>query len=301
MSMVEDEVVTEAAPGTPPGGEAIRVRPAKRRQVGFWIAVGWLALVVLAAVFADLLPLAPATGRVRGLPVRTAPGFRFPEFLGTDATGRSILSRLIYGGRQSLLIGVASIGLAVAIGGLLGLVAGYFGRAVDAVVSVVVDALLAFPPLVLLLAIASIGGRNKTALIIGLTIVYVAYFARLVRANTISIRNRTFIDAARVMGSTHRRIIFREILPNVVPAVVSIVFLFMATVIIAEGSLSFLGLGIPAPSPSWGGMVNEGRQWLQKSPHLVIIPSACLVFTVIASRRIGEFIRVRLGEGERRS
>jgi len=208
-----------------------------------------------------------------------------------------VLSRLIYGARQSLQVGLVSVALAAFVGSVIGLTAGYLRGRVDEAIGVLLDTLLAIPALVLLLAIAAIGSRNVTTLIVGLSILLIAPFARLVRAGTMAHADREFVMAARAMGSTRRRIMFREILPNVVPGVVSVVFLYAASVIVAEGTLSFLGLGIPPPTPSWGGMINDGRQFIKQSPSLVFVPSAVLLLTVLSLRRVGEEIRIRLGAG----
>lgn len=275
---------------------SVQERGRLSRRVGLWTSISWIVLMVFVAVFADFLPLHPYD-RFTDLSSRTNPGWRLPEFLGTDSVGRSVLSRLVYGSRQSLQVGLISVALAATAGSIIGLTAGYLRGKVDEAIGIVLDTLLAIPALVLLLAIAAIGSRNVTTLIIGLSILLTAPFARLVRASTVALADREFVMAARSMGATRRRIIFREILPNVVPGVVSVVFLYAATIIVAEGTLSFLGLGIPPPSPSWGGMINDGRQFINQSPALVFIPSAALLLTVLSLRRVGEQIRIRLGSG----
>lgn len=274
----------------------VRERGRLGRRVGLWTSVLWLALMVFVAVFADILPLHPYD-RFTDLPSRTSPGWRLPEFLGTDSLGRSVLSRLVYGARQSLQVGLISVALAAVVGSVVGLTAGYLRGRVDEAIGIVLDTLLAIPALVLLLAIAAIGSRNVTTLVIGLSILLTAPFARLVRASTVAYADREFVMAARAMGATRRRIMFREILPNVVPGVVSVVFLYAASIIVAEGTLSFLGLGIPPPSPSWGGMINDGRQFINQAPALVFVPSAVLLVTVLALRRVGEQVRIRVGVG----
>jgi peptide/nickel transport system permease protein len=295
---------TSPVPGIAPEPVTVLVEPmvdvhargGLARRIGLWGAISWVGLVVFVALFADLLPLHPYD-QFTDLSSRTPPGWRAPEFLGTDSLGRSVLSRLMYGARQSLQVALISVAFATAAGSLLGLTAGYLRGKVGEVIGVVLDALLAIPALVLLLAIAAIGSRNVTTTIIGLSILLTAPFARLVRASTIALADREFVMAARAMGATRRRIMFREILPNVVPGVVSVVFLYAASIIVAEGTLSFLGLGIPPPNPSWGGMVNDGRRFINESPALVFIPSAVLLLTVLSLRRVGEQIRVHLGGG----
>lgn len=296
---IRDDVDAVVAGASAPSGaptSPVASRPKRRIQIGLWLAITWLTVLTLAAVLADLLPLHDYD-RFTDLPSRTAPGWRWPEFLGTDSLGRSVLSRLVYGARQSLQVGLLSVGIAAVAGSLIGLAAGYLRGKVDELIGIVLDALLAIPALVLLLAIAAIGSRNVTTLIIGLAIFLTAPFARLVRASTMSLADREFIDAARAMGATRRRIMFRELLPSVIPGVISVVFLYAATVIVAEGTLSFLGLGIPPPKPSWGGMINDGRQFIEQSPAVVFVPSAAVLITVLSLRRVGEHIRQRLVEG----
>lgn len=295
--------------GDLPGrGADVLVAPARaqttarrrRRQgrVGLWLAVGWVVVIVTAALLADVLPLRAYDEFTSQRP-GTGPGLRWPEPLGSDAVGRSVLSRLVHGARQSLQISLVSVAVAVSVGSLLGLLAGYLRGRIDAVLAVVFDSLLAFPPLVLLLAISAMGARSQATLIVGLALLAVAPFARLVRANTLALAEREFVLAARAMGATRRRIMFLEIFPNVVPALVSVVFLFVAGVMVFEGSLSFLGLGVPPPHPSWGGMVNEGRAFLNQDPALVLVPAGVLLVTVMSFRRIGEEVRVRLVGGTR--
>jgi peptide/nickel transport system permease protein len=303
-TLVGDVASTLEDPQVRPGHErpgdepAPSRRVARHRQVGFYLAVAWISFVTFVAVFADFLPLHAYDRFVDTLPARTGIGWRLPEPLGTDSLGRSMASRLAFGARQSLLIGIGAVGISLVIGCLIGLVAGYLRGRVDAVVTILLDTILAFPPLVLLLAIAAVGERSTTTVIIGLAILGISPFARLVRSTTLTLADREYVMAARSMGATNRRIMFREILPNVIPGIISVVFLFMAAVIVAEGSLSFLGLGVPPPAPSWGGMVNDGRQWLDTAPQLVFLPAAALLFTVLALRTIGERIRARFAYGD---
>jgi peptide/nickel transport system permease protein len=276
-----------------PGPEPVIPKRRKQRNILFWVAVGWIAIVVFVAVFADVLPIHRYDGIIDGMPPREAPRLSIHEPLGTDVIGRSIVSRLIYGARQSLLIGLGSVTIAMSIGVAIGMTMGYLRGWVDEVGSVFLDAFLAFPPLVLLLAIAAIGARDVSTVIVGLSILGIPTFARLARANTLALADREYVQAARAMGAGHRRIIVRELLPNAIFPLSSYAFLYMAVVIVAEGSLSFLGLGVPPPKPSWGGMVNDGRQFLQTQPYLVFIPAACLLFTVLAFTIVGDRARRR--------
>jgi peptide/nickel transport system permease protein len=279
---------TDADPVDPPQTQSRR----RRAPVLLTIAFVWLGVVVGAAIFADVLPLKPydvPIGRAR-----TGLGWR-SEFFGYDAIGRSVLSRVVYGARVSLFVGLMAVAISLVLGGLLGLLAAYFRGWVDAIVSVVVNSMLAFPALVLLLALTSVLSPSIRTLVLALSVLGVPSFARLSRAATMTFLEREFIRAARAMGATHRRVLFRELLPNVLPGVLSYAFLVVAGVIVAEGSLSFLGLGIPPPQPSWGGMIASGRPALAEHPALVFVPAGVMMLTVLALNVVGDYARRRFG------
>ncbi len=307
MSLTHDPnalTVPEPLPDTPADGAAalaearldpitrLTLKPPRRHgKVIVYLAAGWLVVMVLAALLADFLPL-----EKYGVPVgppRQTPGFRLDEPLGTDNIGRSQLSRIVYGGRVSLAVGVLAASVAMVVGGLLGLIAGHFRGAVEAVITVVMDTLLAFPSLFLLLTIAAIFTQSLPLMVISLAIIVTPSFARLSRASTISFAQREFVEASRAMGASHRWIMFRELLPNIVFPVASYMFLMIAVIMVAEGSLSFLGLGIPPPTPSWGGMVASGRDFLSTDPHLVFVPAVVLLLTVVSFNVLGDRVRRR--------
>lgn len=263
----------------------------RRMSFGTVLASLWIAVLVAVAVLAAWLPIEHYESIVG--PARQAPGWRWPEPLGTDGLGRSTLSRVVYGARVSLLLGVGAAAAAMVLGGLAGMCAGYFRGAVDRVVSTFVDSALAFPPLILLLALTSVLQQTLPTLVLALTLLIVPTFARLARASTLTFAEREFVLAARTMGMRHGRILLRELLPNVVPPVSSYAFIMIATVIVAEGSLSFLGLGIPPPQPSWGGMIARGRENLQTDPHLVFVPGIVMLVTILAFNVLGDHLRGR--------
>ncbi|HET8523010.1 MAG TPA: ABC transporter permease, partial [Thermomicrobiales bacterium] len=224
-----------------------------------------LLLIILAAVFAPLLaPYGPT--KVDVLHFRQAPTLSHP--FGTDELGRDILSRVIYGARVSLGVGLVSIALALTIGTAVGLVAGYFGGWIDNAAMRVMDALLAFPALILALAIAAAIGAGLTGATIAIAVVSVPIFARLSRGQVLSVRETDFVMAARALGASHTRIVLQHVLPNIVAPLIVQTSLSIALAILAEASLSFLGLGVQPPTPSWGSMVNAGRQYLADAPWL---------------------------------
>lgn len=279
-------------PARPTAGEPVVPRVRKRRSVLVLLSYVWLIAVIGLAVGADLLPLAP-----HAVPVdtpRMSPQLSSVELvLGTDQLGRSVLSRVIHGAQVSLVVGTTAGLLGAAIGSALGMLGGYFGKWVDSIVRLIADSMLAFPPLILLLALASILAPSVQTLLIGLTLVIVPSFIRLARASTMSWASREFVLAARNMGAGHTRILLREILPNVLPMLGAYLPIVMAALIVAEGSLSFLGLGIPPPTPSWGGMVNDGKDSIANFPHLVFVPSMAIFFTVFALNQAGDHLRQR--------
>ncbi|OKI86203.1 ABC transporter permease [Streptomyces sp. CB02414] len=268
------------------------VRPVRRRRnVLMWCSLAWIVLVVVASAGAALLPLADY-GAPIGFP-GAGPSGALDQWLGLDNLGRSVLSRMVYGGQVSLLVGAIAGTIAAVVGTLLGLIAGCFGGPVDTVITYVTDALLAFPPLVLLMAISSILRPSFGTLLIGLTTLVIPTFVRLARANTLNWASRDFVLAARNMGWGRTRIAFREVLPNVVPSVLAYFPTVVAALIVAEGSLGFLGLGIPPPRPSWGTMIADGKDFLTTDPQMVFIPTAAIFLTIFALNQCGDYARHR--------
>jgi peptide/nickel transport system permease protein len=290
------EVLDGTAVAAEPADPLLRLARPRRAagSVSVLLAVSWLTMLVLAAIFADLLPIR-GFEKVVG-DSATGPGFT-REFLGTDQIGRSLVSRVVYGARASLAVSVGAVVIGAIVGCLMGLVSGFYKGAWDYIFSIVTNSILAFPALVLLMALAATVGTNLWTLIIGLAVLSVPTFARLARTNTAAYSEREFVLAARALGITNRRILFREILPNIVPVLLSYISLLLAVLIIAEGSLSFLGIGVPAPTPSWGGMISAGRQRLQDSPHVVFVPGAVMFLTVFALNVAGERLRARFDIG----
>ncbi|KXF56050.1 ABC transporter permease [Rhodococcus sp. SC4] len=269
----------------------VRVKK-KKRSVIVWSAYFWLAMVLVLALTANFLPIADYAAPVGES--RLSPSFGSIDLLlGTDSFGRSILSRCIYGARVSLVVGTVAGITGLAIGTTLGMIAGFFGRKVDSGISLLADAMLAFPPLILLLALSSILTPSVKTILVGLTLVTVPSFIRLARATTISWSSREFVRAAKNLGASNSRILLKEILPNVLPALGAFFPIVIAALIVAEGSLSFLGLGLPPPQPSWGGMISDGKSSIATSPHIVFVPSMVIFLTVFALNQVGDHLRLR--------
>ena len=270
--------------------------PRVRGRVSVWVAASWLILIAVLAVIADLLPIdgyRDIVGRPREKAFNS-----WSEPFGTDSLGRSELSRAIFGARISLIVGVAAVALGMVVGSFLGLLAGYFRGKLDALLGIITDAFLAFPALVLLLAIAATMGASLRNLVVALAILTTPAFVRLARANTMVFANREFIRAAAGLGAGHRRILTRELLPNVALPVASYAFVLIAVVLVAEGSLSFLGLGVPPPRPSWGEMISTGRNDLDRAPHVVFVPAAFMFLTVWSFNVLGDHARRRFDARE---
>jgi peptide/nickel transport system permease protein len=219
--------------------------------------------------------------------------FRSGHLFGTDPVGNDIWSRLLYGGRSSIEIAVAVQLIGLVLGGSLGALAAYWGGIIDTIVMRVLDVLIAFPALVLALAIAESLGPSMWHTILALSFFSVPAFARISRAATLRLRERTFILAARLSGTRSPRILARHVAPNIVPQLVTFALLGMGVIIILEGALSFFGLGIPPPNPSWGNMIFDGQGILSAEPRLVLVPSAFLFVTVLCFNLLGDALRSR--------
>jgi peptide/nickel transport system permease protein len=292
--MATEVMVSELEPmPVPPAKPVKRGRLRRRGRLAFGFSSVWLTTVVLLAAIADLLPLKDY--RQIGTAYRQPPGWRWPEFLGTDDVGRSELSRVIYGLRASLLLGLGAVALAMIVALATGIVAGYLHGWFERVFDLLTDSILAFPPLLFLLAISAATTPGYRTLIISLSFIVFPTLGRVVRANTLVFANREFVLAARALGAPRRRIILRELLPNVALPALSVSFLAVAGIMVTEGSLSFLGAGIPPPTPSLGGMIAAGREDLTTSAHLVFVPGIVLLLTVYSLTVIGERARARFG------
>ena len=280
MATLELEVAEEAV--TQP------VRKGRRLGMLFWAALGWLLFVFAVAVFATVLPLPSPTDM--DMLERRAP-FSAEHWLGTDGLGRDELARLIYGARISLVVGVCAPVIGVVIGGALGMLAGYFRGRFESMVVGSMDVLLAFPPLILALAVTAFLGQSIFNLTLILGVLSVPAFMRVARAATLTLARREFVIAAQALGATHARILLRELLPNVMLPLLAFFLLGVAVIIVVEGSLSFLGLGVPPPISSWGSMIGEGRESLDVAPRLAFLPAAAMFLTVLSFNLVGDTLR----------
>jgi peptide/nickel transport system permease protein len=271
--------------------EDVAAAPARRRRsLGplFWAAIGWIALVFAVAILAPVLPL-PSPIDMDMLE-RRAP-FSFEHWLGTDGLGRDELARLIFGARVSLIVGLCAPVIGLTIGGALGLLAGYFRGRFEALVVGSMDVLLAFPPLVLALAVTAYLGQSVLNLTLIIGVLGIPAFMRVARASTLTLARREFVIAAEALGATHPRILLRELLPNVTLPLIAFFLLGIAVTIVVEGALSFLGLGVPPPIASWGSMIGEGRESLDVAPRLAFMPAIAMFLTVLSFNLIGDALR----------
>ncbi len=285
------ERVRESSAGTQPRGFGLRgirrLRGAlKSRLAGVALLV--VSLVTFGALFAGIIspydPLRQDYSAYLQPPSRAHP-------LGTDNLGRDILARIMYGARVSLAVGVIAVGIAVALGAMIGLASGYVGGRVDDVLMRMVDAIWTFPSLVLALSLAAALGPGLDKVMIAVGIVYVPAFARLVRGQTLSVREREFVAAARALGANDLRMVLQHIWPNVTTPVIVQASLNVATAIITEASLSFLGVGVRPPAPSWGSMLKAGYQYMEVAPWMSIFPGLAIFVTVLAFNMAGDGLR----------
>jgi peptide/nickel transport system permease protein len=289
MAAPSPDLAADALVVTVPVAAAGR-SPAQWRRLGtsFWVSTGWLALVTLLAVLAPLLHLADPN--LQDLANRSAtPGAG--HVLGTDSLGRDMLSRLVWGARISLTVGYASTLLGMVVGTLLGMAAGYLGGRLEGVAVAALDALLAFPALVLILAITTFAGHDIRIIVGVIGFLGIPAFARVARASTLAVAQREFVLAARAMGAGELRILGLEILPNIVVPVLTFGLLGVAVAMIAEGTLAFLGLSVPLPAASWGAMIAEGRSDLDTAPLISLVPAAVFFLTIFALNLAADRLR----------
>lgn len=273
-----------------------------RLGLPFWLPVVWLLFVCGCAVSAEWWPLPPIDqvdwsnqaelpGTESFVPLTEQSHGSYTHLLGTDSVGRDILARLVFGARISLTIGIFSALIGMIVGGVLGMLAGYYRGRIETMIIGVMDIVLAFPGLVLLLVVTYLIGSSLTNITLVLGGLVVPAFCRVARANTLRFAELEFIQAARAAGVRDRSIILREILPNVLIPVSVYALLVVAYLIIIEGGLGFLGLSVPAPTPSWGGMIAEGYGVLKEAPHVSLIPMLAMFLTILSFNLLGDRLR----------
>lgn len=253
------------------------------------VGLAIIIAIILLAIFAPYVSLADPLA-IDYAHTAAPPGVSNHP-LGTDAVGRDILARLIYGTRVSLQVGVVAVGIAASLGTAVGLASGYYGGFVDNLLMRIVDVFLAFPVIVLAIAIIAVLGPSLVNVMIALGLVAWTTYARVVRGQVLVLRELDFVQAARAVGTGDVRIIVRHILPNAIAPIIVLATVGMAGAIIAEAALSFLGLGVQPPTPSWGSMLNEGRAFLRIAPHISTLPGLAIMITVLGFNFLGDGLR----------
>jgi peptide/nickel transport system permease protein len=272
-------------------GHAARAVAGREVDVAFGLCLAWLAVLGAAILLAPLLPLGESSDTSKTLLV---PGFLGPDLftshpLGTNQQGLDMLARVVWGGRESMAASMLAVLIGITLGGVLGVVAGYFGGVFDGVIGIATSVGLAFPPLVLLLVVAAALPDGILGLAITLAVFVVPSTIRIARANTLTVAQRDYALAARLLGATRWQVARREVIPHVLPPLISMGLLILPLLIVAEASLNFLGLGVAAPAPSWGNMISEGTNGVfEDHPFIVLVPGTVLFITVFVLNALGQ-------------
>jgi peptide/nickel transport system permease protein len=268
-----------------------------RGRKAFWFGAAIIGLLVIAGALAPIIaPFDP-------LQVHSRDGLKSPNWtylLGTDDLGRDILSRLIYAARTSLLVALGSVAVSGLIGVPLGLFAGYFEGKLDSVIMRVLDAILAFPVILLAILVVATLGTKTQNLVLTIGFVFIPYFTRLVRGNALSVKHREFVEASRMSGATTSYLIFRVVFPNVLSPIVVQATLTMSLAVLIEASLSFVGVGVQPPTPAWGSMLQQSQLYLPVAPWYVLAPGACIFLSVLGFNLFGDGLRDVLDPSSRR-
>jgi ABC-type dipeptide/oligopeptide/nickel transport system permease subunit len=268
--------------------EYVRFWRRLRRNKGAVFGLGVFIVIVFMALFADFIaPYNPLEQNY----ARIMEGPSVDHWLGTDSFGRDMLSRIIYGARIALIVGILAVMLALVIGVTLGLISGYYGGIIDTVIMRVMDGVFAFPILILAIALMAVMGFGVRNVIIAVAVVSIAPFARVTRGDVLAVREEPYIEAARLAGIGNTAVIFRHVLPNVLAPIIVQGALRVSAAIITEAGLSFLGLGPPPPTPVWGSMIAEGRNFIIMAPHISTFPGIALMITVVGLNLLGDGLR----------
>jgi peptide/nickel transport system permease protein len=268
-----------------PGARVLRRLLGRRAaMLGLCVVTGFIVLALFAPWIATYDPLQTSWSAIRKAPSAA-------HWFGTDEIGRDVLSRVVWGARASLLAGLVSVCISLSLGVPIGLLAGYVGRGTDALISRITDAMLACPFLILAIALAAFLGPSLTNAMIAIGISATPVFIRLTRAQVLAVKVEDYVEAARAVGNSHLRIALRHILPNVVPPLIVQATLAIAAAVIAEASLSFLGLGQQPPAPSWGSMLNTAKNYIDNAPWMAIWPGLSIFFLVLSFNLLGDGLR----------
>jgi peptide/nickel transport system permease protein len=301
--MPEADALAAADLAPAPGAAAVSDAGTSDRRgwgIGFWLAAGWLLVLFVVLVLVPVLPIDEPNAPSADLFKTPGGGALF----GTDELGRDMLSRVLWGGRQSLTIGISALVLGMLFGGLIGITAGFFGGLYERIVMAAMDVMLSFPSLILAIALIAALSEPGTQegsfgkLVVVLTVLAIPALARITRANTLVHSRREFVTAARSLGARNGRILLREILPNVLPSMLSFAFVALAILVIAEGALAFLGLSVEAPAVTWGKLIELGRSKLDRAAYLTLIPCAFLFLTLLSLNLIGDKLQARFSVRE---
>ncbi len=273
-------------------GRLARAARGKPVDVVFWLGMTWLVLILGAAALAPWLPLGNHDDSVAGLtaPIFAQPGGLGADYpLGTNNYGLDVLARAVFGARTSILVALLAVLIGTVVGGLIGMVSGFVRGTTDRVVGILSNALLAVPPLILLIALGTVLDPSIRSIAFALSLLTIPSMVRLARANTITVAQREYVLAARALGANRMRLLLREVLPNVVLPVLSLAVVMISVLVVAEASLSFLGIGIEQPAPTWGNMIAEGQGGvMEENPYIVVVPGICLFLTVFSFNLLGE-------------
>ena len=268
--------------------EILRLWRRFRRNKGAVFGLAVFLAIVFMALFADLI--SPYDPLVQNY-TRIMEGPSVDHWLGTDSFGRDMLSRIIHGARIALIVGILAVLLALVVGVTLGLISGYYGGFIDTVIMRVMDGLFAFPILILAIALMAVMGFGVRNVIIAVAVVSIAPFARVTRGDVLAVREEPYIEAARLAGISNAAIIFRHVLPNVLAPIIVQGALRVSAAIITEAGLSFLGLGPQPPTPVWGSMIAEGRNFIILAPHISTFPGIALMLAVVGLNLFGDGLR----------
>ena len=279
---------TKAAPKKRSQFEEVWRRLKKNKMAMIGLAI--VAFLVLLAVFADFLFDYEQVVIKQNTAIRLQ-GPSAEHWFGTDEFGRDILARLVHGGRISLVVGVIAVAIALVLGGTLGAISGFFGGKVDMLISRAMDILLAVPSLLLSITIVSALGPSIINLMIAIAVSSVPGYARIVRSSVMTVRDNEFVEAAKAIGANDAQIIASHILPNCLAPIIVQVSLKVASAILSTSGLSFLGLGVKAPTPEWGSMLSGGRAYLRNAPHLTVFPGLCIMLTILSMNLLGDGLR----------